>query len=104
MDVDPSKWSSDGGLPIRLKMLTTASFKDYAIALWDVPRALADNAARIETNAKEFLLARNTDGEFSLGTVFRSGTRCRDMRQASRLSRIRIREDPISNANLSLNL
>ena len=70
VDVDPSKWSSDGGLPIRLKMLTTASFKDYAIALWDVPRALAENPARVETNAKEFLLARNTDGEFHLVLFF----------------------------------
>ena len=38
--------------------------------LWDVPRALAENPSRIETNAKEFLLARNTDGEFHLVLFF----------------------------------
>ena len=70
VDIDPTKWSGDGGLPIRLKMQTRAHFKDYAIALWNVPKVIAEHPDRIETNAKEYVLAKNTDGEIHLVLFF----------------------------------
>lgn len=70
VDIDPTKWSGDGGLPIRLKMQTRAHFKDYAIALWNVPKVLAEHPDRIETNAKEYVLAKNTDDEIHMVLFF----------------------------------
>ena len=70
-DVDILRsFSTDGALTIKLKMLTSAHFKDYAIALWGVPAMFSPDRSRIETNAKDFLLARNTDNEFHLVLFF----------------------------------
>ena len=66
-----SRWSQqDGQVSMTLAMRTEASFQDYAVALWDVPAAYSPDRARIETNAKDFVLARNTDGEFHLVLFF----------------------------------
>jgi hypothetical protein len=71
VDVRRSPWSQDGrGWTITLRLLTSAEFEDYAICLWDLPAAAHPEAARIETNAKEFLLARNTEGEYHLVLFF----------------------------------
>ena len=53
-------------------MLTEAEFPDYAIALWELPDEFArnPNPSRIETNAKEFILAKNTDGEYHMVLLF----------------------------------
>ena len=66
-----SRWlRQDGQVSITLAMRTEASFQDYAIALWGVPAAYNPDRSRIETNAKDFILARNTDGEFHLVLFF----------------------------------
>ena len=71
VDVIPSKWTrNDRGLTINLKMRTEAEFDDYAIALWAVPAKFTGDVSSVETNAKECILARNTDGEFHLVLVF----------------------------------
>ena len=67
------KWQKENGtLKIKMKMLTKAEFNDYAIALWGLPEEFArdPDPVRIKTNAKEFAIARNTDGEYHLILVF----------------------------------
>ncbi len=46
--------------------------REYAICLWDLPQEFArkPDVARIKTNASEFVLARNTDGEYHLVLFF----------------------------------
>ncbi len=70
VDVAPSKWSGRTTQTIMLKMLTGATFKDYAIALWGLPKRFSGDPAKVETNANDFLLAKNTDGEFHLVLFF----------------------------------
>ncbi len=53
---------------IVLTMKTDAAFSDYAILLWDIPTRPHHPA--ITTNAKEWLIARNTDGETHLALFF----------------------------------
>ncbi len=66
-----SRWlRQDGQVSITLAMRTEASFPNYAVALWGVPAAFSPDRSRIETNAKDFVLARNTDGEFHLVLFF----------------------------------
>ena len=66
-----SRWlRQDGQVSITLAIHTEASFPDYALALWGVPTAYSPDRSRIETNAKDFVLARNTDGEFHLVLFF----------------------------------
>jgi hypothetical protein len=71
VDIVRSQWHRDeNGLTIKLKMLTQSEFQDYAIALWGLPAAFSRDQSRVETSAKEFILAKNTDGEFHLILVF----------------------------------
>ena len=66
-------WKKDQtGVTMGLKMVTRAEFPNYAIALWGLPAEFGSNpdASRIETNAKQFILARNTDGELHLVLFF----------------------------------
>ena len=84
-----SGWRRQGdGLTMDLKMLTDNSsaflgapkmtlkeefgdeFKDFAIALWGLPTEAGLDPGRIDTNANEFVLARNTDGEQHLVLFF----------------------------------
>jgi len=67
VDIRRSETHRDGVLTITLRMLTEAEFPDYAVALWNVPPT---DPARIETNAKEIVRARNTDGETHLVLFF----------------------------------
>jgi hypothetical protein len=53
-----------------LTMQTQARFPNYAVCLWALPADLQPAAERIETNAKDFLLARNADGESHLVLCF----------------------------------
>ncbi len=80
--VDPSriptlrskpKWMPvEEGLRLDLRMLTEAEFPDYAIALWELPDEFARSPKlfKVETNAKEFVLAKNTDGEYHMVLFF----------------------------------
>ena len=70
VDVVRSPVCWDEGLTMKLTMATSARFQDYAIALWDVPTAFGQDPSRIQTNAKEFILAKNTDGECHLVLFF----------------------------------
>ena len=47
-----------------------AEFQDYAIALWGLPMSWKADASRVDTNAKEFVLAKNTEGEKHLILFF----------------------------------
>ena len=65
-----SPWKRTGRTAtIRLTMQTSAEFPDYAVALWSLPEDF-DRQAAIETNAKEHILARNTNGEYHLILFF----------------------------------
>lgn len=71
VDVLRSGWEhGDGAYRIRLRMVTAARFEDYAIALWGLPEGAHPDRAAIETNADEYILARNTDGEHHLVLLF----------------------------------
>ena len=71
VDIERSRWTeSPDGLTITLKMHTSARFPDYAIALWGVPAAYSPERSRIVTNARDFILARNSGGEFHLILLF----------------------------------
>ena len=60
------------GLRLDLRMLTEAEFPDYAIAIWELPDEFARSPKlfKVETNAKEFVLAKNTDGEYHMVLFF----------------------------------
>ncbi|MBI3921962.1 MAG: hypothetical protein HY318_11145 [Armatimonadetes bacterium] len=71
VEVRRSQWShTDRGLTLTLKMLTSAESQDYAVCLWGLPTRERLSPAAIATNAKEFVLARNTDGEQHLVLFF----------------------------------
>lgn len=70
VDIVRSQSSENGVATIKLRMRTTATFSDYAIALWGLPAEFNGDPSRIETNAKEFVPAKNTDGEFHLVLFF----------------------------------
>ena len=70
VDVIRSGWSDGVDRTIRLRMVTQAEFDDYAVALWDVPANSRLDRSKIETNAKDFVLAKNTSGEFHLVLFF----------------------------------
>lgn len=53
---------------LRLWMRTGEKYKDYAIAVWDLPEF--DTRKPIKTNAKEYHLVHNTDGDYHLVLVF----------------------------------
>jgi hypothetical protein len=50
----------------------TEEFGNYAVCLWNIPKAFAWKSARerIKTNADDFLVAKNTDGEIHLVLFF----------------------------------
>ena len=60
------------GYKMELKMETAGNFENYAIALWELPAPFAQNPdpERIQTNAKEFVLVKNTDGEYHMVLFF----------------------------------
>ena len=66
----PTWTADDAGLRIKLRMQTEAEFPEYAICIWGLPEAFDGDAEHIETNANEFILAKNTDGERHLVLVF----------------------------------
>ncbi|MAG35907.1 MAG: hypothetical protein CL878_06655 [Dehalococcoidia bacterium] len=71
VDIARSEWVRNGTrMTITLNMHTSATFDDYAIALWNVPAAYSPDRSRIETNAKDFVLAKNADGEFHVVLFF----------------------------------
>ena len=51
-------------------MRTQSAFNDYAVALWGVPAPFSRDRSRVQTNAKDFILARNIGDEFHLILVF----------------------------------
>ena len=89
VEVVRSEWRRQGdGLTIDLRMLTDTSaafraapkmtlneefggeFKNFAITLWGLPAESRLEPSMIDTNANEFVLARNTDGEHHLVLFF----------------------------------
>jgi hypothetical protein len=72
MESKPSWMPVEEGLRIELRMLTEAEFPDYAIALWELPDEFTrnPNLFTVETNPKEYVLAKNTDGEYHMVLFF----------------------------------
>lgn len=70
VDIVRSGWSSGPSRTIRLKMLTQSEFPDYAITIWGVPAQFSLDRSRVKTNAKDFVLAKNIDGEFHIVLIF----------------------------------
>ena len=85
IEIDRSGWRrQDDRLTIDLKMRADPSdrfqntpkvtfkgeFKGFAIALWGLPTESSLDPSRIETNASEFVLAKNTDGDYHLVLFF----------------------------------
>ena len=71
VDILQSEWvCTDQGLTLNLKMVTDATFPDYAIALWDLPAEFRGDPASIQTDAKECIVVWNRDGEYHLVLVF----------------------------------
>jgi len=71
VDVLASKWvRNDEGMSLDFRMVTEATFDDYAIAVWDLPPEFHGNLASVDTNAKEFVVARNCDGEYRIILFF----------------------------------
>ena len=71
VNVIRSGWIQKGDRKtITLKMHTAATIDNYAIALWDVPAEGNRGAPVVETNAKDFVVARNVDGEVHLVLFF----------------------------------
>ncbi|MHB1002183.1 MAG: LamG domain-containing protein [Armatimonadota bacterium] len=68
--IPKAKWIRKGDkISLTLKMNTDASFEDYAIAVWDLPKEVY-SSKKIMTTAKEHVLVRNTDGEYHLVLFF----------------------------------
>lgn len=67
--VERTRWQrTEGELTVTLRMDTQASQPDYAVVLWGLPEEFSrdPDPARLETNAKELILAWNTVGEHHL--------------------------------------
>ena len=67
------RWQTEGlSLKTQLKMKTNGTYTDYAITVWDLPDEFTRNPdpAKIQTNAKDFILAKNLQGEYHLVLVF----------------------------------
>jgi len=58
------------GLTTSVTMRTEATFPNYAIALWGMPEEFDPDSWQIETDAREHIVARNTDGEHHLILLF----------------------------------
>jgi hypothetical protein len=63
------RWQGDT-LTVELRVTTETQFDDYAIAVWDLPTAYVGDRSQIETNAKDYLPAKNKDGEFHMVLFF----------------------------------
>ena len=71
VDVLASHWSrSDRGFSLDVRMVTEATFDDYAIVLWQLPPEFNGDATTVESDAKECIVARNRDGEYHLVLFF----------------------------------
>jgi hypothetical protein len=70
VEIVRTSWSAGSERRIDLKMVTSSEFKDYAIAVWGVPSTFSADRKRISTNARDFVLAKNRDGEFHIVLFF----------------------------------
>jgi hypothetical protein len=70
VDIVRSDWSSGPARTIRLKMITESVFPDYAITVWGIPAKFSLDRSRVSTNANDFVLAKNTGGEFHIVLMF----------------------------------
>ena len=67
--ISEPKWRKENDTwKLKLWMRTGEKYNDYAITVWDLPQF--DTQKPIKTNAKEYHLVYNTDGEYHLVLVF----------------------------------
>jgi hypothetical protein len=79
VEVHRSGWQDEADAKSQTFTLrTSASFDDYAIAVWDLPVDPGPQRPLVETNAREAILARNRDGHWHVVLVF-------DLRPATQL-------------------
>jgi hypothetical protein len=57
-----------GRFQVRYRLSGGRSFRGYRLALWDIPREFA--RGKVETNAREFILVENSDGDYRGILVF----------------------------------
>jgi hypothetical protein len=57
-----------GRFEARYRLSGGRSFRGYRLALWDIPREFA--RGKVETNAREFILVENSDGDYRGILVF----------------------------------
>jgi hypothetical protein len=66
-----SGWIRDGDrLTMRLHITSPAEFPNYALCLWAIPAPFSADRTRVDTTAKDFILVKNTAGEFHLVLLF----------------------------------
>ncbi|MBM4094245.1 MAG: LamG domain-containing protein, partial [Planctomycetes bacterium] len=71
VEVLRSGWRDEAdGKHQTLTMRTSASFDNYAIAVWDLPVAQGTRPPIVQSDAKESILARNRDGQWHAVLVF----------------------------------
>ncbi|MFV1968539.1 MAG: hypothetical protein ACC628_24210 [Pirellulaceae bacterium] len=71
VDISRPRWvRHNKGLTTRLDLTSSAAFQNYAICIWGLPKQWKADVSRIETNAKEAILAKNTDDEYHLVLFF----------------------------------
>ena len=68
--IAPTWIRTDSDVEMTLTMESEFAFEDYAIALRGVPAAYSSDRSRVVTNAKDFIIAKNRDGEFHLVLFF----------------------------------
>lgn len=71
VEVRRSGWErKDRGWNQTVVLETTATFPDYAIALWDMPEGFDGDPANVRTNARECIVAWNRDRAYRLVLLF----------------------------------
>lgn len=66
-----SPWVRDGAsLTMHLTISSPVELPDYALCLWGVPAPFSADRSAVQTDAKDFILVKNTAGEFHLVLVF----------------------------------
>jgi len=67
LNVDRSEWVWEGrDLTMTLKIKGEREVKDLPVCLWGIPAKWEQDLSKIQTNAKEIIPVKNTDGEFHL--------------------------------------
>ncbi|MAE67380.1 MAG: hypothetical protein CMJ18_24230 [Phycisphaeraceae bacterium] len=71
VEIRRSGWRQTAdGWTLELDLKTEASFRDYAIAVWDLPDGFAGDPRHVSTDARESIVVWNDAGEYHLVLIF----------------------------------